>query len=164
MKKIKLPSSQTGQALLESMVVISGMIALVLVVIDAGIFFCGMQASYQSCVTACRAASIGPPGAMLAGEPKRSAELALASIATSDGPVRVLPTCIVTEVVRTPLPVAPFGGAVDGDVSVTASVDVSLPLTCNLLRRGPITISRTQTFPYSWVLPPATMPIDHRRH
>ncbi len=146
--------TKNGQALLEVVSLLVVLSVLFLMLVDGCIFVWALGLSNEACATACRAASMGPPEAFQCGAPKRNAESALANLAARHGLVRVMPTCQVSESIRKPLPVRAFGGVVDGDVSVVTTVTAFLPFTCNVLRCGPISMSRAQKYAYSWALTP----------
>jgi hypothetical protein len=106
------------------------------------------------CREAARCASVGPPNAVSKGAPAQSAQQVVASMSQANPYISISPNVLVSENVQEPIPHPPFGGPVDGSVTVITTVDLQLPL----LSRLPHTLSwqSRSTVPYTWVMKPCT--------
>jgi hypothetical protein len=106
------------------------------------------------CREAARCASVGPPNAVRKGAPESSAQEVVASMSQANPFITISPNVLVSEIVLEPIPHPPFGGPVDGSVTVITTVNVQLPL----LSRLPHTFSwqSRSTVPYTWVMKPCT--------
>ena len=122
---------QNGLHLIELSVGMMVLIPIVLYGIDiACIYFAG---SYNSslCRDACRAAAAGPPtiyctsNPMLA--PNARAKRVIAGRFDPHSIIRVSATPVLTETIRDPKPIAPWGGPVQGEVTVQTEVTVNPP-------------------------------------
>jgi hypothetical protein len=106
------------------------------------------------CREAARCASIGPPNAVRKGAPQKSAQDLVASMSQANQYITISPKVQVSENLLEPIPQLPFGGPVDGSVTVTTTVNVQFPL----LPRLPQILSwqSRSTVPYTWVMKPCT--------
>lgn len=152
--QMRLPKSRTaGQSAIELIGGTIVIIPLVLFGIDCVTVYMGQNLNTQVCRDAARAASKGPPSAIFPNSPQQRAELVVRRSQKTEGAIRLSPNVIVTENVRPPLPVMPFGGSVDGEVTVETTVDVYPPfLLHGVVRNGAVTIKAKQTFPFTWVM------------
>ncbi len=148
---------QNGLHLIELSVGMMVLIPIVLYGIDiACIYFAG---SYNSslCRDACRAAAAGPPtiyctsNPMLA--PNARAKRVIAGRFDPHSIIRVSATPVLTETIRDPKPIAPWGGPVQGEVTVQTEVTVNPPF--NLPAIAPVVLLKTESsFPITWVMQP----------
>lgn len=142
-----------GQSTIELVAGIIVIIPIVLFGLDAATLFMAQSLNSQVCRDAARAASNGPPSAIFPNSPKQRAELVVRRTNKTEGAIRLNPEVTVTENLRQPLPTQPFGGVVDGEVTVETSVDVAPPFIIkNVVPKGLVTIKASQTFPFTWVM------------
>ncbi len=142
-----------GVSLIEAMAVICLVLPFVLLLVDASVFYAGLTTNEKACREACRAASMGAPAAVRKGEPDRNAQAAIQPFVAKSFLINVSPDLKITENVRMPLPEPPFGGPVNGEVSVTTRTYITLPFTCHVLHHTPVTVVANRTFVYTWILP-----------
>lgn len=129
-------------------------IPIVLICFDVGTLIIGVSLNNTVCRDAARAASTGAPNAVDPGRPRARAEAVVKRVCKTEGAVRLRPQVEFSEQVRPPLPKPPFGGPVDGEVTITTTVDIYPPfLVSAVVGKGGMPFSTTQTFPYTWVMP-----------
>src|SRR6185369_15349684 len=97
-------------------------IPIVLTCFDIGTIIIGVNLNNTVCRDAARAASTGAPDAVDAGRPRARAEAVVKRVYKTEGAVRLRPVVECSETVREPLPKPPFGGPVDGEVTVKTTV------------------------------------------
>jgi hypothetical protein len=56
------------------------------------------------------------------------------------------PAVSVIESIIKPLPVAPFGGPINGEVAVGTTAEVTLPFTSKVLRQGPVHLKAKRVY------------------
>lgn len=142
-----------AQSIVELVAGLIVLIPIVLIMIDIGSLYLASIMNSDICREAARAAANGPPGAVQTGEPQKRVDTVInrkramcAGNVTIDSPVQV------TEAVRTPLPAKPFGGQVDGEVTVETVVTVRPPFLVQAIVPQGVKIRTSQTFPYTWVM------------
>lgn len=146
--------SRRGQSFVELAAGLLVVIPVVLLCIDIATIYLGVELNSSVCRDAARAASLGAPDAINNGEPKRRAEGVVRKANKTDGAVRLDPNVQVTENINQGnLPVAPFGGPVEGDVTVETTVHVYPPflLSC-FAQQGGLKFTTNQTFAYTWMM------------
>jgi hypothetical protein len=143
-----------AQSIIELVVGLIFIVPILLFLVDIGTIIIGVNVNDNVCREAARAASIGPPSAITSGEPKRRAELVVAKH-IANGAVKMKPTVTVTEAFNSALPQAPFGGPIDGEVTIETQCDVHPPfLISTVVGPGGINFKARNTFPYTWIMPP----------
>jgi Flp pilus assembly protein TadG len=145
--------SRRGQSFVELTAGLLVVIPVILLCIDIATIYMGVELNSSVCRDAARAASLGAPDAINSGEPRRRAEGVVRKANKTAGAVRLDPNVQVTENVNsTNLPTAPFGGPVEGDVTVATSVDIYPPflLSCFTQQGGGLKFTTNQTFAYTW--------------
>lgn len=129
-------------------------IPVVLTCFDIGTLIVGVSLNNSVCRDAARAASTGAPDAIDHGRPQARAEAVVKRVYKTEGAVRLRPQVQFSETVREPKPKPPFGGPVDGEVTITTTVDIYPPfLVSAIVGAGGMPFSTSQTFPYTWVMP-----------
>lgn len=142
-----------AQSTIELVVGLMVLVPIVLFAIDIGTIFLGATVNSGLCREAARCAAQAAPNAISPGSPQARADLVVsAQAARSKGAVVVNPTCITTENVRPPIPTQPFGGPVVGDVTVRTSVDVYPPFILSAVGYKKVTLTNSQTFPFTYVM------------
>ena len=144
-------SSQLGQSLVELGAGLLIVIPVILVGIDLATLYMGVNLNDTVCRDAARAASVGAPDAITSGEPLRRAQGVVSRANATAGAIRMDPSSVkVTESINS-LPKAPYGGPVNGQVTVTTSVNVYPPFLLSLMSQGqPQTFTTNKTFAYTW--------------
>lgn len=146
---------KNAQSFIELLAGLAILVPIVLILIDIGTICIGVTMNDSVCREAARAASIGPPNGITSGEPKRRAELVVAKHIGA-GAVKMDPTVTCTENMTGALPAAPYGGPVDGEVTVETTCNVFPPfLVSVVVGAGGIQFRARQTFPYTWIMPPS---------
>lgn len=142
-----------GHSLVEALCMICLLVPLFLCTLDACIFVVALNMNDAVCRNAARAASMGFPNALRKGEPKRNALAAISKSDKGNQYFQLLPEILVSESIRQPLPYPPFGGPINGEVTVVTTAKVFLPVFGTVLRQGPVEMKARKTFAYSFVLP-----------
>jgi len=142
-----------GASLSEAIAAICILIPFLLIALDGAVFFAAITINDNACKEACRAASMGAPDAIKKGEPRRNALAVLQHVQPSTNLVQISPNLELTEKLQPPIPGPPFGGPVNGEVTVGTNAEVSLPFITKLLRRGPTIVNAKRTYAYTWVMP-----------
>lgn len=140
-----------GQSTIEVIAGILVLIPIALFAIDGVTLFMGASLNSQVCRDAARAAANGPPTVMSPTlTPRQRAEAVVRRTQKNEGAVRLQPDVVCRESV-TRVPTPPWGGIVEGTVTVTTAVDVYPPflLKCTMPR---VTLRNEQTFPFTYVL------------
>lgn len=162
MTRIVTPTSR-GQSLVELLAGLVVIIPVVLFLIDAGTLFLGATENNQVCRDSARAAASGEPGDVTTAgsdrdvpagkQPFDRAASVIRRTCKPGGAIRMSPDPKVTETLRAPLPTQPFGGPVDGEVTVETTVTVYPPfLVSTIVGPGGVSFKTSQTFPYTWVM------------
>ncbi len=148
-----LQRKYNGQSLLELLAGAMVLIPIVLFGIDVAMVFMGQSMNTTICRDAARAAASGPPSSISPTlTPKQRAEAVVRRTQKAEGAIRIDPVVIVNEQV-TRTPTLPFGGIVEGTVTVQTSVDVYPPfLLGHVVEKGAVKITASQTFPFTWVM------------
>lgn len=144
-----------GSSLVETTAVIAILIPFLTVVASSvALLLTATTFNDNLCREAARCASVGPPDAVREGAPAGTAQQVVASMSQANPFITISPKVLVSENIQEPIPHLPFGGPVDGSVTVTTTVNVQLPL----LSRLPRTFSwqSSSTVPYTWVMKPCT--------
>lgn len=154
--------SRNGQSLTELFAGLMVVIPVVLFCVDVGTLFLGVSVNSTACRDAARAASTGKPGVMSSGtrdlssgtQPYDRAIAVLKKGFKTSGAVQLSDDIKVTETLRSPVPTAPFGGPVDGEVTVLSKITVAPPfLISAVVGPGGVQFQTSQTFPYTYQLP-----------
>lgn len=126
-------------------------IPVILLIIDCATIYMGVQLNDNVCRDAARAASLGAPNGITPGEPQRRAEGVVRKANKTGGAIRLDNNVIVTEQITGALPQPPFGGPVNGQVTVQTTVHVFPPFLISLFT-GPqgVDFTTNQTFSYTW--------------
>jgi Flp pilus assembly protein TadG len=155
-------STTTGSSMLELVCGLMIMVPLILLVIDLAFMYEGASQNKTICREAARAAASGPPNAVSPGTPQKRADAVAQPYQHTTGPFRFATNCVVKENVLQPLPEAPYGGPVAGEVTVETTVHVSPPFIVRLICESKdIRFVASETFPYTYTMPstmPSTMP------
>lgn len=115
----------------------------------------------MACRDAARAAASGPPAVMNAGtrivsgdqEPKKRAKQVVARIYHLGIPVKVRDDQLeVRENLKDPMPTSPIGGAINGTVSVSSTVDIFPPWVIGGVVPK-VTLKSRHSYPYTYVMP-----------
>ena len=117
-------ASQKGQSFVELCAGVLALIPITLLCFDLSTLCLGANLNDTVCRDAARCASVGPPDAITSGEPLRRAKDVATRTNRLSGAVRLDLNSIAVSEVITNMPSAAFGGAVDGQVTVTTSVHV----------------------------------------
>ena len=152
-----------GQSLIELTAGLMILIPIVLLCIDCGTLFLGLTVNNSACRDACRAAAAGQPGQLAAGtrtlaagdEPYKRSATVVRKCYKANGAIRLDPNITVTETIRAPVPAAPYGGAVDGEVTVETQVDIYPPFLIGYMMPAGVILTTRQTFPYTWHMDPS---------
>jgi hypothetical protein len=156
---------RNGQSLTELFAGLMVIIPVILFCVDVGTLFLGVSVNSTACRDAARAASTGKPGVMTSGthtlnsgtQPYDRALAVLKKGFSTGGAVRLSDNITVTETLRSPIPTAPFGGPVDGEVTVLSKITVAPPfLISAVVGKEGVTFQTSQTFPYTYQLPNTT--------
>ena len=148
--------------LLEAVVGLSLFILVLLFFLDLYGLFEGAAINDDIATDAAKAASNGPPGKLEAVQNRRVEESQAPyerAFAIVDSRQANLPNTYeivepiqLTETIRSPVPSKPFGGPVNGTITVTTSIRIRPKFIFSLFKPDPIVFSAAKTFPYSWVM------------
>lgn len=142
---------QTGQSFVEMAAGLLVVIPIILLIIDCATLYMGVSLNDTVCRDAARAASMGPPNGIKDGEPKHRAETVVQRANRTTGSIRLDPNVELNEKIVGSLPSEPYGGPVNGEVSVATTVHVFPPFLISLFT-GPHGVDfRTEHhFAYTW--------------
>lgn len=142
-----------AQSITELLVGLIALIPVILILIDMGSLIIGSAFNSELCRDAARAAANGPPSAIANAEPQKRAETVVnRKRIQCAGNISINSPIQVWETVREPLPAKPFGGQVDGEVTVQTSVTVRPPFLVSAIVPHGVEIKAKQTYPYTWVM------------
>jgi Flp pilus assembly protein TadG len=145
--------SARGLSIIELTVAITLLVPVILICVDCATLFSAQTLNANVCRQAARAAAAGPPSKMTPNRPRLNAETVVQQNLASSGAIRMHKEVAIDESINR-LPVAPFGGSVDGTITVTTSVDVYSPfLVGRIVGKNPIVLVQSQTFPFTYVVP-----------
>lgn len=144
-----------AQSITEVIVGLIVLVPVILILIDIGSLIIASAVNSDICRAAARAAANGAPDRIDAGRPKERA-LAVVNAKKNEarGNVSVNLPIQVWETVRDPLPAKPFGGAVDGEVTVETSITCRPPFLVGAVVPGGVEIKARQTYPFTWAMSP----------
>jgi hypothetical protein len=150
-----------GQSTVEVVCGLVIFVPLILLVIDGITIYGGYSANIKLCADAARAAASGPPNAISPGTPKKRAEATIRNeygSASSEkvgqfGILHVHPDCVATEQMTGAPPDPKIGGPIDGQVTIQTTVDVVPPFLIKQFAKSGITLTTSQTYPYTYNLP-----------
>lgn len=154
--------NRRGQSLAELAAGLMVFVPIILLLCDCAVIVIGVAQNDTACRDAARAASSGPPGAMLPGTrtvtsgqaPYRRAKSVIKEIYALGGLIKISETMAIKETVRAPLPEAPHGGPILGEVSVQTTAEVSPPFLIGaIVQSGSLQFKNTQKYPYTYVMP-----------
>jgi hypothetical protein len=158
--ELRTTRSQSTVELVAGLIVI---IPAILVLIDISVIILGATTNDTICRDAARAAAAGQPGKLevctdrvvaASEQPYQRARAVVKRVCQTAGAVRVSPDITVTESVRAPVPVSPWGGAVDGEVTVETTVTIYPPfLLSGVVGPGGKEFKCNHTYPYTWFMP-----------
>jgi hypothetical protein len=158
---IKTTKAQSTIELVAGLMIL---IPIVLSLIDIAVFVMGVSLNDSVCRDATRAAASGPPDKIAHGQPKQRAEMVVKRSYKTEGAIRLSPDVDIRENIREPLPSEPYGGPVDGEVTVSTTVNVHPPFLVSVFcGSSGITFKSEQTFPYTWVMP-STIGDGNQKH
>ncbi len=142
-----------AQSITELLVGLIALIPVILILCDIGTLIIGSAFNSELCRDAARAAANGPPSAIANAEPKKRAEAVVSrKRAQCAGNISINSPILVWETVRDPLPAKPFGGQVDGEVTVQTSVTVHPPFLVAAIVPNGVELKAKQTYPITWVM------------
>lgn len=160
MKKLR---GKRGQSLAELAAGLMIFVPIVLLLADCAVIAIGVSTNDAACRDAARAASSGPPGEMLPGTnrnvgagqaPYKRAVSVIKDVYAAGGFVSISTTVNIKESVRLPIPQAPRGGPVLGEVSVETTAQIAPPfLVRAVVHDGTLEFKNTRRFPYTYILP-----------
>lgn len=137
----------------ELLVGLIALIPVILILFDIGTLIIGSAFNSELCRDAARAAANGPPSAIANAEPKKRAETVVnRKRSQCAGNISINSPILVWETVRDPLPAKPFGGQVDGEVTVQTSVTVHPPFLVAAIVPNGVELKAKQTYPITWVM------------
>lgn len=154
-----------GSSIIEMVAVVVMLVPFILALIDCGMIAIGVALNDSVCRDAARAAASGPPGDTTVGDnrnvgpgknPYDRALAVVKRIYDTKLPMKVRETIKTTESVRA-VPPPMVGGAVDGDVSVTTTIDVFPPFIVGaVVGPGGIPLESKHNVPFTYVVPNTT--------
>ncbi len=160
---MKVTRKSKGQSLAELGAGMMVFVPVILLLIDCAVIMLGVSANEAACRDAARAASSGPPAALSASAmhtvgpgsmPYKRALSVVKDIYAPAGMVKIKDQLTVKEGLKNPLPLAPEGGPVIGQVSVETTVEVYPPFLIRVFaENGTYTFKNTQSYPYTYVMP-----------
>lgn len=137
---------------------------LVLLSIDVASIFSGVSIASQACRDAARCAASGMPADIsgphsnaIVGQqapPYQRAQAALSNYHTNNKVVYQPAISQMRETIDNPVPTQPVFGPVIGQVTVSINEVVAPPFTLAMFPET-VTLTSTQTFPYTYVISPA---------
>jgi hypothetical protein len=147
--QMRRPKAQSSLELPCALLVL---VPLVLTGIDLSVLYMGYLRNMDVCRDAARAASQGPPDALVPGAPLQRASVVVTREATaSRGAIRVDPNCTVSETLTAPAPTA-FGGPVCGTVKATTTTVVYPPFVLRAFGMASVRLTGSQVFPYTYIV------------
>lgn len=162
-------SRRQGQSLVELGAGLIIIIPVVLVCIDLATLYMGVNLNDTVCRDAARAASVGPPNGInltaaqyppngiALGEATRRVQGVISRANATTGAVQLDPSSVLVNENIVSLPTVPFGGPVNGQVTVTTSVKVWPPFLLSLMSQGqPQVFTTNKTFKYTWAMQSTT--------
>lgn len=161
-KRINRARQRRGQSLAELAAGMMVFVPIILLLADCAVIVIGVAQNDTACRDAARAASSGPPGQLLAGThsvssgqtPYKRAKSVIKDVYSLGGLIKISETMTINETVKLPLPEAPTGGPILGEVSVQTTAEVSPPFLIGaIVHSGSIQFKNTQKFPYTYVMP-----------
>ena len=142
-----------GQSIIELAVGLIALIPIVLVIFDLAVIVIAVQINDSTCREAARVAASGRPG----DQTSRAQAVVNRANAKTTGMLSNFqlvgtPNSTVTQTTADAL--APYGGSLNGTVTVTTQVDVK-PFVVQVVYNGggPLTFRSQQTFPITYVVP-----------
>lgn len=155
--------NQKAQALTELAVALLVLIPIALLLIDGVYVMIGASLNEFVCRDAARAAASGVPSSLNTGEhrtvrsgpPKDRATAVISKVYYSGLPMKVRTNVNVEETVRD-VPPKSEGGAVDGDISVTTTIDIYPPVQVRWVDPCVVVLRSKHTVPITYLRPPAS--------
>lgn len=164
-KRQILNRKSSGSSIIEMVAVVVLLVPFILALIDCGMIVIGVAINDSVCRDAARAAASGPPGDATVGDnrsvgpgkkPHDRAIAVIKRIYDTKLPMKVRETIKATESVRV-VPPPMVGGAIDGDVSVTTTIDVYPPFVVGaIVGPGGIPLESKHNVPFTYVVPNTT--------
>lgn len=155
-----------GSSIIEMVSVVVLLVPFILALVDCGMIAIGVALNDSVCRDAARAAASGPPGDTTVGDnrnvgpgknPHDRALAVVKRIYDTKLPMKVRETIKATESVRV-VPPPMVGGAIDGDVSVTTTIDVYPPFIVGaIVGPGGIPLESKHNVPFTYVVPNTTV-------
>jgi hypothetical protein len=147
---------QTGVHSLELVAGLTFLVPIFLYAVDYACVLYGGFMNDNLCGAAARAAASGCPTSLanLWGYtyPKDRAYNVISNASRPGSVVCVKRTVRVREVVNSPIPGPPYGGPVQGYITVKTRCDVYPPFSLPFVA-GDVVLYTSQTYPWSWVMP-----------
>lgn len=162
--KMKFAKRKCGaQSLVELAAGLMVFVPIILVMIDCAVIMIGVSTNEAACRDAARAASCGPPSALISGaqrsvgpsgSPYKRALSVVKNVYAAGGLVSISDNLNVKETLSDPTPQAPQGGPVIGEVSVETTAEVAPPFLVRIfVPNGTYQFKSTQNYPYTYVVP-----------
>lgn len=160
---MKRKRATVGQSLAELAAGMLVFIPIILLLADCAVVAIGVATNDSACRDAARAASSGPPGLLLPGtdravasgqSPYKRAKALINDVYSAGGLVKISDTLHIKETVKGPLPEAPQGGPIIGEVTVETTATVTPPFLIRaVVHSGALEFKNTQKYPYTYVMP-----------
>ena len=149
------PLRRRAQSMIELIAGLIVLVPIVLILIDIGTLVIGSAMNSDICREAARAAAMGAPDELLPGTPRDRAEAVVnRKRQQTSGAVSIKSPIQMWEDLRDPLPQPPFGGPVDGEVTVQTTVTVRPPYLVGSIVPNGVDLTCRQSYPYTWIMPP----------
>ncbi len=157
-------SRRCGQALAECCAGLLIVVPILLILLDCVFVFMGASLNDSVCRDAARAAASGQPSSLtLAANrnvgktqtPNQRAVAVIKHVYYSGLPMKVRETVAVVENVRDVPPVEQ-GGAIDGDVTVSTTIDIYPPFRVTWINSGIVVLRSKHTVAFTYVRPAAS--------
>lgn len=146
---------ERAQSMIELVVGLAILVPIVLILIDIGTLIIGSAMNSDICREAARAAANGAPDQVITGTPRARAEAVInRKKQMESGNVSLKTPIRMWEQLREPLPSAPFGGPVDGEVTVQTTATVRPPFLVRAIVPNGVDLVASQSYPYTWIMPP----------
>jgi hypothetical protein len=159
---MKRARTSKGQGIVELAAGLMVFIPIILLLIDCSIIMIGVSTNEAACRDAARAASSGPPASMSSGAhavaaaaaPYARAKSIVKNVYAAGGLIKISETMTIKEVLQDPLPQAPAGGPLIGNVTVETTAEIYPPFLIRVfVDHGSYQFKNTQSYPYTYVMP-----------
>lgn len=144
--------SERGQVIIELLFGAAVLVPIALSIVDITFVISGYSLNASVCRQAVRVASMGPPDAIEHGTPYASMTAVINQAASTTGAIQIQRKFLMAEHMQLPLPTRPFGGPVNGDISLITTVLINPPITAAMFHTKPLAFTYKQTYPYTWTM------------